>query len=110
VLPNAPPPGWKEELRTYGTYQGGTIDFLLEGDGVSSFAAEIQGLTSCRARVELRLVPVPGRDVILAETGTGADVDLVEALAAKAALEEATGQALANVLKTGAEEFLGAGQ
>ncbi len=101
VLPNAPPAGWKDGVRTSGLYQDGKVDYLLEGEGLSSFAAEIQGLTSCRARVELRLVPVPGRNVMITEMGIGAEVDLAEALAAKAALEEATRDAVAKVLKTG---------
>ena len=77
---------------------------LLTGEGVSSFAAELQGMTSCRARVELRLIPVPGRTVLYAETGVGAEVDLAEARAAKAALEQATQEALTAVVKAGAEQ------
>ncbi len=101
VLPNAPPEGWQEALRSTGKFLDQPADYLLEGEGVSSFAAEMQGMTSCRARVELRLVPVPGRDVLVAERGVGAKVDLVEALAAKAALEDAAEEALKLLIESG---------
>ena len=76
-----------------GKFSDKKVDFLLEGEGTSAFAAQLQGLTSCRARVELRLIPVPGRIVRTSDRGVAAGVDLVEALAAKAALEEAGTQA-----------------
>ncbi len=104
VLPEKPAVGWKEALLATGHYLEQPADYLLTGEGVSSFAAELQGMTSCRARVELRLIPVPGRQVLYAETGVGAEVDLAEALAAKAALEEATQEALTAVVKAGAEQ------
>jgi hypothetical protein len=85
---------WRQTLLETGTYSGKKVDFLLEGEGTSAFAAEIQGLISCRARVELRLIPLPGREVAVAEKGVGAKVDLVEALAAKAALEDAATNAV----------------
>jgi len=85
---------WRQTLLETGTYRGKKVDFLLEGEGTSAFAAEIQGLISCRARVELRLIPLPGREVAVAEKGVGAKVDLVEALAAKAALEDAATNAV----------------
>ena len=103
ILPNAPAEGWKDALRATGEYLDAKVDYLLEGEGTSSFAAEIQGMTSCRARVELRLVPVPGREVKFVETGVGAKADLVEDLAAKAALEEASQGALKRLLEAGAK-------
>ena len=84
---------WKESLMHSGKFSGKKVDFLLEGEGTSAFAAQLQGLTSCRARVELRLIPLPGRIVTTSDRGVAAGVDLVEALAAKAALEEAGTQA-----------------
>lgn len=98
TLPNNPPHGWKEAVLETGKYDDAEVDYLLEGEGVSSFAAELQGMTSCRARVELRLVPVPGRNVLATQQGVGAEVDLAEALAAKAALEEATREALSKLI------------
>jgi hypothetical protein len=74
------------------------VDFLLEGEGVSAYAAEMQGMISCRARVELRLIAVPGRNVTITDRGVAARVDLVEALAAKAALEDAGINALDAVI------------
>ena len=67
-------------------------------------AAQLQGLTSCRARVELRLIPVPGRSIATSDRGVAAGVDLVEALAAKAALEEAGQQACDAVVRRLAAE------
>ncbi|GJM24864.1 MAG: hypothetical protein DHS20C16_12790 [Phycisphaerae bacterium] len=101
VMPNSPPAGWKDALLSSGQFQEAKVDYLLEGEGLSSFATELRGLTSCRARVELRLVPVPGRNVMITEAGIGAEVDLAEALAAKAALEEATREAVTKMIKTG---------
>lgn len=89
IVPKDPVAGWKESLLQTGKYDDQKVDFLLEGEGVSAFAAQLHGLTSCRARVELRLVPVPGRAVATADRGVAAGVDLVESVAAKAALEEA---------------------
>jgi len=109
ILPNSPPAGWKESVLASGKYGDAKVDYLLEGEGISSFAAELQGMTSCRARIELRLVPVPGREVLFAKAGVGAEVDLVEELAAKAALEEATREALDALIKSGSKQFGGEG-
>src|SRR5262249_48069895 len=54
VVPHEPPDGWKDSLAKTGTYDGQMIDYLIDGEGTSAFAAQLQGLTSCRARVELR--------------------------------------------------------
>ncbi len=54
VAPADPVPGWKESLLETGKYGDQKVDFLLEGEGASTFAAQLHGLTSCRARVELR--------------------------------------------------------
>jgi hypothetical protein len=59
----------------------------------------VQGLTSCRARVELRIVGVPGRSVDVTDRESGSAVDLVEALAAKTALEEGAKLAIDATLK-----------
>ena len=98
VVLTAPRSGWRRDLLLTGKYDKSKVDYLLEGEGVSAFAATIQNLVSCRARVELRLIPVPGRRVTVTEKGVGAKVDLVEALAAKAALEEAARQAADSVV------------
>lgn len=89
IIPAGPVSNWKQNLLETGRFGEQAVDFLLEGDGISSYAAEVEGLISCRARVELRLVATPGRTAIAVEKGVGAKVDLVEALAAKAALEDA---------------------
>ena len=59
---------------------------------------------SCRARVELRLIPVPGRAIVTSDRGVAAGVDLVEDLAAKTALEEAGTQACDAVVRRWAAE------
>ena len=94
IVPKDPVDGWKKSLLETGKYGKQKVNFLLEGDGVSAFAAELHGMRSCRARVELRLIAVPGRNVTITDRGVAARVDLVEVLAAKAALEEAGASAL----------------
>lgn len=99
IAPKDPPGGWREALLETGKYGDRNVDFLLEGEGTSAYAAQIEGLTSCRARVELRLIPVPGRVVDLSDRGVAAGNDLVESLAAKSALEEAGMQAADAVVR-----------
>ncbi len=98
VMPESPVKDWKKTLLETGKYSDTKVDFLLEGEGVSAYAAEMQGMISCRARVELRLIPVPGRAVSVNDKGVGARVDLVEDLAAKSALEDAGANALDAVI------------
>lgn len=99
-----PVAGWKESLLQTGRYGEQKVDYLLEGEGVSAFAAQLHGLVSCRARVELRLVPLPGRTLTVVDRGVAAGVDLVEALAAKTALEEAGIQAADAVIRRAVDE------
>ena len=99
LVPKDPPEGWKQSLLETGRYGQQKVDYLLEGEGVSAYAAEIHGMVSCRARVELRLIPVPGRNVALTDRGVAARVDLVDSLAAKAALEEAGASACDSLLQ-----------
>jgi hypothetical protein len=105
IVPKDPIEGWKESLLQTGSYGGKKVDYLLEGEGTSAFAAQIQGLTSCRARVELRLITVPGRAIDVSDRGVAANVDLVEALAAKTALEEAGTQAADAVIRRASKEL-----
>jgi len=105
IVPAQPVAGWKESLVQTGKYGEQKVGFLLEGEGTSAFAAQLQGLTSCRARVELRLIAVPGRTVTATDRGVAAGVDLVEALAAKTALEEAGTQACDAVVRRVASEI-----
>ena len=98
IVPKDPPADWKKSLLETGKYGDKKVDFLLEGEGTSAYAAEMQGMISCRARVELRLIAVPGRSVTVTDRGVAARVDLVEALAAKAALEDAGANALDAVI------------
>ncbi len=104
VAPIEPVAGWKESLLQTGKYGDQKIDLLLEGEGTSAFAAQLHGLTSCRARVELRLIPVPGRTVATSDRGVAASADLAEALAAKNALEIAGTQACDALIRRKAAE------
>jgi hypothetical protein len=104
IVPKDPVGGWKESLLQTGRYGDKKVDYLLEGEGSSAFAAQLQGLTSCRARVELRLIPVPGRTIAASDRGVAAGVDLVEDLAAKTALEEAGVQACDALIRRAASE------
>lgn len=99
VVPKEPVAGWRSALLRTGKYGEQKVDYLLEGEGISAFAARIQGLVSCRARVELRLVPVPGRVIKTSDRGVAAGADLVEALAAKTALEDAGEQACDAIIR-----------
>ena len=98
IVPKDPVAGWKQSLLETGRYGEQKVDLLLEGEGTSAYAAAMEGLISCRARVELRLIAVPGRTVTVSDKGVAARVDLVEALAAKAALEDAGVQACEAVI------------
>ena len=98
VVPKEPVAGWKQALLETGRYGEQKVDLLLEGEGTSAYAAAMEGLISCRARVELRLIAVPGRTVTVSDKGVAARVDLGEALAAKAALEDAGASALEAVI------------
>jgi uncharacterized protein YbjQ (UPF0145 family) len=98
IVPKDPVDGWKQSLLETGRYGEQKVDFVLEGEGTSAYAAAMEGLISCRARVELRLIAVPGRTVTVSDKGVAARVDLVEALAAKAALEDAGVQACEAVI------------
>jgi hypothetical protein len=104
IVPVEPVMGWKESLLQTGRYGDQKVDLLLEGEGTSAFAAQINGLTSCRARVELRLVPVPGRTVATTDRGVAAAADLAEALAAKSALETAGTQAADALIRRASAE------
>ena len=99
IVPKDPVAGWKESLLQTGKYDDKKVDYLLEGEGTSALAAQLHGLTSCRARVELRIIAVPGRTVATSDRGVAAGVDLVESLAAKTALEEAGTQACDAVIR-----------
>lgn len=105
IVPSEPVAEWKDSLRKTGRYGEQKVDFLLEGEGTSAFATVLNGLTSCRARVELRLIPVPGRSIAVSDRGVAAGVDLVEALAAKTALEDAGVQASDAVIRRAAREI-----
>jgi hypothetical protein len=98
IVPKDPVDDWKRSLMETGRYGSRKVDFLLEGEGTSAYAAEMHGMISCRARVELRLIAVPGRNVTISDKGVAARVDLVESLAAKAALEDAGASALDAVI------------
>jgi hypothetical protein len=99
-----PKTGWKESLFNRGKYVDDRIDYLIEGEGISAYAATFNELISCRARVELRMIPLPGRKIAVSDKGVASRVDLVESLAAKAALEDAAVDAIDAMIMLLAEE------
>ncbi len=107
VVPKDPPTDWKEHLLETATYDGQEVDYLLEGEGVSEFAGRVQGLISCRARVELRLIKLPGKSVMTIDKGVAAGVDLTESLSCKAALEKAGKAAAVAVLRRAVKKVKG---
>ncbi|VAX39662.1 hypothetical protein MNBD_PLANCTO02-1584 [hydrothermal vent metagenome] len=98
IITKDPVDGWKKALLQTGKYGEQKVDYLLEGEGTSAFAARLHGLMSCRARVELRMIPVPGRVTLVTDRGVAAGVDLAEHLAAKKSLEEAGKQACDQII------------
>lgn len=99
IVTKDPVVGWKQHLLETGKYGEKKVDYLVEGEGLSGLAGQVQGLVSCRASVELRVIGVPGRSVTVTDRSVAAGVDLVEALAAKSALEDGGKLALDAVLK-----------
>lgn len=74
-------------------------DIVITGEGLSDFGAQLGGLTSCVARLEVQAVWRDSARVIAAERTTRRAVDLSEAIAAKTALQSA-GHELAIALIT----------
>ncbi|KPJ56671.1 MAG: hypothetical protein AMS16_02005 [Planctomycetes bacterium DG_58] len=99
IVPKDPTADWKQEVMITGKFGQEKVDYLMEGEGLSAFAGNVHGLTSCRARVELRVIALPGNNVIVIDKGVAASVDLVESLAAKDALEKAGVNACDRVVK-----------
>jgi hypothetical protein len=99
IVPKDPVVGWKQHLLETGKYGEKKVDYLVEGEGLSELAGQVQGLISCRASVELRVIGVPGRAVTVTDRSVAGGVDLVESLAAKSALEEGGKLALDSSLK-----------
>ncbi len=64
-------------------------DIVITGEGFSDFGAQLGGLTSCVARLEVQAVWRDSAKVIAAERTTRRAVDLSEAIAAKTALQSA---------------------
>ena len=66
-------------------------DILILGEGVSSFAARHGNLVTVKARLEVRALVRENSKVLWADRQNELVVDLTEALAGKAALQEAAG-------------------
>jgi hypothetical protein len=105
VVPKDPASNWKEKLLQTARYEDQSIDYLVEGQGVSEFAGRIQGMISCRARVELRLIPLPGKRIMAIDRGVAAGVDLTESLSSKMALEKASVNAIESLLVRAANQL-----
>ena len=98
MIPKDPPDGWKKSLLETGKFADKKVDYMVEGEGTSAYATQMQGIVSCRARVELRVIALPGRNITKTDKGIGAKADMVEALAAKAALEDAGVKAIDSII------------
>lgn len=64
-------------------------EMLVKGEGFSEFAARVQNLRSCTARVELHLVNVADSKSITSVRTTARAADLSENIAGRAALQKA---------------------
>lgn len=104
LMPDPLPTNWRDELTRNGKIGEVKVDFLLTGQGISEYAAETNGFISCRARVEMKLVPVPGNVVVASEAAHASGVDLSEALAAKKALQNAAREAAIKTIGLWAEQ------
>ncbi len=76
------------------------VDLLVIGEAVSEFAARLEGMVCCRARVELQLFPIPGQTLASAASATASGIDLAESIAAKSAVSSGADAALAILLET----------
>lgn len=97
--------GWQDELRRTGRLFDKRVDLFLTGEGISEYATRFEDLVSCRARVELKLIQLPGDVVVAAEAAHASGVDLTEAMAAKSALTQAAREAAIEVLSRWVDGF-----
>lgn len=65
------------------------VELLIKGEAFSEFAARIGNLTSCSARVELKVVRRSDGKILLTDRATARAADLSEQMAGKTALEKA---------------------
>lgn len=70
------------------------VEMVLAGEAFSEFAARIGNLVSCSARVEVKLQPLNGGEILFTDRQTTRAADLSENIAAKSALEKG-GRAIA---------------
>jgi len=70
------------------------VEMVLAGEAFSEFAARIGNLVSCSARVEVKLQPLNGGEILFTDRQTTRAADLSENIAAKSALEKG-GRAMA---------------
>jgi TolB-like protein len=67
----------------------GQADVLIQGEGISELAGRRGGLTSVKARVELKVVDRKTDKILAADRQTTVVVDVTEQIASKTALEQA---------------------
>jgi|GEM_PF-377872 len=66
-------------------------DMVIIGEAFSEWAADLQGLVSCRARVEARIIDMESGRIVAADAREASALNISENLAGKAALQEAGG-------------------
>jgi TolB-like protein len=73
-------------------------DVVILGEGISERGSEREGLISCKARLELKVVDVRSGHVLLAKSDFGAGVDVAERIAGKRALQAAGNNMAADLI------------
>jgi len=64
------------------------VEQVITGEAFSEFAARIGNLVSCSARVELKVLPLNGGEVLYTDRETARAADLSENIAGKSALQK----------------------
>ena len=80
-------------------------DVVIVGEAMSEFALEKGGLTSCKARVELKAVDTVSGEVLAIDRETDAGVDVAESTAAKTAIQKAAAKLAERVIPLMAQKW-----
>lgn len=80
-------------------------DLMVIGEAFSEFNEEYEGMTSCRARVEIRVVRADTGEILTAHGIHASGADVTESTASKKALQEAGSEMADYLLETLPEEI-----
>lgn len=67
-----------------------SVDVVFLGDATSEYAARVENLVSCKARVEIRALDKKTGRILAVDRQEKTEVDLAEGIAAKRAIQKAT--------------------